>query len=664
MLPQSHYRAGGQDSLRQNNLAAVLNHLRQRAPISRALLAEITGLNRTTITRMVRDHIEHKFVREVGLQSSNTGRPSILLELNPDAGYIISAQIGANYIAVMCSKLVPDVIWRRHERIRPEMGQQAILDRLLALLSQADAAGRSPPGAAHGAPVVRPFVFAALAVSAALAIRAQGGDRMNPRCQRMGWQVTAVLLIIATLLSACTAAPPQVVVQTAVVTAPPEVQTVVVLATQAAEATAGGAQLDGVTLNPDVSAQIEMWHFWASPVRRNAIRRIIAMCTGNTQAALPNITVVDTVKPFGDIWTANVAAVAAGSGMPDVIISDRPTLPKDAADGIYTSLQEWADRDGVSREQFYDWAWDQTLFEGQTYGIPFETDVRVLFYNKQLFEAAGLDPNDPPDTWDEVWAAADVLDVKNDDGSYARIGFFPLWNAGWEFWMYNNDADPIADDGTPQLNSPNAVETLEWVKTWVDRYGGWQELQNFRAQFGAPPNDIFMSNGMAMFTDIAGYNSQLQFYRPRADTNGDLQITGDDARMDWGIAMLPHDEDADAGNWSGGFSMSIPRGAKNAEAAWEFIKCASATQGQASWARDTYAIPPHNAAASDPVLRADPAWEVIDQALEVSTGGVYVAKYPNWTEQINQRLEQVWLGELSAQEALDQAQQAVEDAIK
>ena len=87
--------------------------------------------------------------------------------------------------------------------------------------------------------------------------------------------------------------------------------------------------------NTDVSGDIEIWHFWASPVRRNGLKRIIAMC----QQKLPNITVTDTVKPFGDIWTANVAAVAAGSGMPDVIVSDRPTLPKDAADGVYMSCR-------------------------------------------------------------------------------------------------------------------------------------------------------------------------------------------------------------------------------------------------------------------------------------------------------------------------------------
>ena len=179
-------------------------------------------------------------------------------------------------------------------------------------------------------------------------------------------------------------------------------------------------------------------------------------------------------------------------------------------------LQEFADRDNITRDQLYDWAWDQTLFEDQTYGIPFETDVRVLFWNKQLFEEAGLDPNKPPTTWDELWEYADKLDKKNADGTYDRIAFFPLWNAGFNpFWAYLNNAPLIDAEGNPVINSPEAVETLEWIKRWVDRYGGWQALQDYRAKSGAPPNDLFMGNGVAMFTDIFGYNSQLEFYRPR-----------------------------------------------------------------------------------------------------------------------------------------------------
>lgn len=478
------------------------------------------------------------------------------------------------------------------------------------------------------------------------------------------WRLATGLIIGSLLLAACAAPTPE----TVVVTSPPEVivqtqvveQTSVVRETQVVEVevTAVPETGDGPVLNPDVSGEVELWHFWASPVRRNALRRVIALC----QAKLPNITVTEVVKPFGDLWTANVAAVAAGSGMPDVIVSDRPTLPKDAADGVYMNLQEWADRDNVTRDQFYDWAWDQTLYEGATYGLPHETDVSVLFYNKTLFEAAGLDPNDPPETWAEVEAAADVLDVQNDDGTYARIGFFPLWNRGVDVWQYTNDAAMIADDGTVQINNENMVETVEWIKSWVDRYGGWEAVREFDAANAAAPNDNFMSSRVAMRVDIFGYNSFLEFYRPRTNLDNDGD-PNNDPRTDWGVALLPHNEGAASGTWSGGFSMSIPTGADGAEAAWEFMKCATGAEGQSSWARDTQAQPTNVAAAEDPVLAGSPLWAIVDDALATSTGGVFVQDYSNWTEQLNQRWEQVWSGELTPQEALDEAQAAVAEQV-
>ena len=154
----------------------------------------------------------------------------------------------------------------------------------------------------------------------------------------------------------------------------------------------------GPIYNTNASGTVEFWHFWASPVRQNAIRRVIGMC----QQKLPKITVVDRIVPFGDIWTANVAAVAAGAGMPDVIVSDRPHLKQDAADGVFMSLQKWADRDNVNRDQFYNWSWDQAVYDGEVYGIPHETDVNVLFYNKNLFRQAGLNPDRPPRTWERA----------------------------------------------------------------------------------------------------------------------------------------------------------------------------------------------------------------------------------------------------------------------
>jgi len=411
--------------------------------------------------------------------------------------------------------------------------------------------------------------------------------------------------------------------------------------------TAAGA--GGVTLNADVSGQVDLWHFWGSPVRRNAIRRVIAIC----QQQLPNIQITETFKPFGDIYTAHLAAVAAGTGMADVIVEDLGQLPARAADGVDQNLQELAARDGITGDAFWPITWEKTQYEGNTYGVPFETDVRVLYYNKTAFKDAGLDPEKPPATWDELEQYADQLDIINGD-TIERMGFSPMIGNGVPgIWGWTNGFVPVSEDGTITVNTPEHVETLEWVKSWIDRYGGWQNHQNFRANFASPPNDPFMSGKVAMHVDINGYSSQLIAFRPRI-TNA----AGEQVEMEWGVAPVPYNKEQATA--SGGFALAVPSGSPNVEAAWEFIKCATGPEAQASWARDTYSMPARVEAASDPTLTADPNWQLFVDAMEYTKTNPFVPEYPNWEQELGNRYEQIWTGEVPIQQALDEAQQAIE----
>ena len=143
---QFRYRTGDQALVRQINLSVIMHQLRENAPISRAALAEMTGLNKSTVSSLVRELIERQFVREVGLESPGAGRGAgrlaMLLTLDPGAGYVASLEIGVDFLLAICTNFAPEVIWRKSEEIKPEMGQQVIVDRALALLHQAVEAGR------------------------------------------------------------------------------------------------------------------------------------------------------------------------------------------------------------------------------------------------------------------------------------------------------------------------------------------------------------------------------------------------------------------------------------------------------------------------------------------------------------------------------------------
>jgi glucokinase-like ROK family protein len=143
MSHKSRYRTGDHALIRQINLSAILYHLRESAPISRAALAEITGLNKTTVSSLVGELIEKQFVHEAGLESGAVGRRAMLLKLNPAVGCIVSGEIGVDFIAVIAADFAAEVIWRYQTRINPAMGQDAIVKQTVALLKQAVEKGSS-----------------------------------------------------------------------------------------------------------------------------------------------------------------------------------------------------------------------------------------------------------------------------------------------------------------------------------------------------------------------------------------------------------------------------------------------------------------------------------------------------------------------------------------
>lgn len=137
MSQRPDLRTGDQALVREINLSVIMKHLREHAPISRAALAEMTGLNKTTVSSLVTELTERQFVHEVGLDSSGIGRPAMLLELNPEAGSIVSAEIGVDFISVIRTDFAPVITWQYKESIDSKVGYRTIIDRAIVLLHEA-----------------------------------------------------------------------------------------------------------------------------------------------------------------------------------------------------------------------------------------------------------------------------------------------------------------------------------------------------------------------------------------------------------------------------------------------------------------------------------------------------------------------------------------------
>jgi glucokinase-like ROK family protein len=123
--------------VRETNLSLVLRLIHQEAPISRAQLAVRAGLNKSTISSLVDDLLDRRLIHETGINSAGKGRPATLLEINPKAGWILGAELGVDFVAVVLTDFVGNILWRKQVGTDPAESLEKTLDQTLALVGEA-----------------------------------------------------------------------------------------------------------------------------------------------------------------------------------------------------------------------------------------------------------------------------------------------------------------------------------------------------------------------------------------------------------------------------------------------------------------------------------------------------------------------------------------------
>lgn len=128
---------GDQEKVRKINKSIVMNILRLHAPISRARVANITGLNRGTVSNIINALIEEGLVSENEQEDSKIGRPGILLGLRPDGGAVIGLEIGVDFITILLTNFVAATLWESRVEINPSQSQTGIISQAEQLVEQA-----------------------------------------------------------------------------------------------------------------------------------------------------------------------------------------------------------------------------------------------------------------------------------------------------------------------------------------------------------------------------------------------------------------------------------------------------------------------------------------------------------------------------------------------
>lgn len=313
---------------------------------------------------------------------------------------------------------------------------------------------------------------------------------------------------------------------------------------------------------------VTFWH-GSTDVEQEALEEIVRAF--NEQQ--PDVKVEAVyIAQQGEGQNEKLLAAIAGGNPPDVAYFDRFEVGSWVAQGSLTDLTEYADQDNIEDNNYYEYAINEAKYEGKLYGLPMDTDARLLFYNKDHFKEAGLDPENPPKKIAELEEVAEKLTIKKGN-RFERIGFIPWYGQGWMYtwgWVFGGE---FYDEDTGQVTAddPKIVEALQWMTDYAQEYG-IENLTAFTDSAGSGAESPFLTGQISMVVTVPSMVGSIKKYKPD---------------LNYGVAPIPTPTGDDFTTWAGGWSFVIPKGAQNEEAAWEFMKFAAGPEGQKIYSEKT-----------------------------------------------------------------------------
>jgi multiple sugar transport system substrate-binding protein len=277
-----------------------------------------------------------------------------------------------------------------------------------------------------------------------------------------------------------------------------------------------------------------------------------------------------------------------------------------AENGLLATFDDLIQRDNFDMSLFHPAGVALGQYKGMTYGMPWQLDQIMFFWNKQQFRDAGLDPDKAPTTLEEVYALAPKLTQYDAAGNITRLGMLPIkpgsrkmaWMSLWGPSLYDATTNKITADDPKMIASMTELQKL-----W-NLYGDPAKVDEFMATLGdaLSPDDPFLKGQVSMMLDgdwRTGY---------------EVRYTDNVYGVDFGVAPIPVPASMPeryGANYYYGMCLVTPYNAPHPEETWEAIKYLLSYDVDVMIIRDMWNLPVNIKALEEPTLRDNmPGWSV------------------------------------------------------
>ncbi len=290
---------------------------------------------------------------------------------------------------------------------------------------------------------------------------------------------------------------------------------------------------------------------------------------------------------------------------------------------------------------------------GKTWGAPFQRSTVVLYWNKELFKEAGLDPEKPPQTWDEQVAFAEKLTKRDASGNVTQWGI-QIPSSGFPYWLFQGLATQAGailanPEGTQTFyDKPEVIEALQY---WVDLSRKHKVHPPGIVEWGTTPKDFFERKVAMMWT-----------------TTGNLTNVRNNAKFPFGVAMLPAGKRRGSPTGGGNFYISKKASPAEQQAAFQFIKWITTPERAAQWSIDTGYVAVRPDAYDTPAMKKYvgefPQAAVARDQLEFAVAELSTHENQRVTKALNDGLQAALTGAKQPAQAMKDAQAEAERILK
>ncbi|MEL6436360.1 MAG: ABC transporter substrate-binding protein [Pseudomonadota bacterium] len=405
-----------------------------------------------------------------------------------------------------------------------------------------------------------------------------------------------------------------------------------------------GIALALATTTALAETKIEFWHAFSGN-NGSAVDELAAQFN----ASQDDYEIVPVYTGNYTEGTQKLQAAIAGNTAPGLVMLEITRYGLFADRGALEPLQPYIDQVGAEwLDQVRPFALEASKYLGESYVVPFNVSTPVMYYNKDAFAAAGLDPEQPPKTWDELLEMAKTLTIKEGD-EVTQWGIAPP--PQWVRWAMTNQAgggwvDPA--DNSVQIDMPDSIRAYQTAADWVNVHN----VSSKEAALDEKVSDEYFISGRAI----------IEF-----DSTGGLTRQLNDAPFDLGVAPLPCDKVCAAP--IGGATLGIVSAASQEakDGAWEFIRYVTTSENSGYIFTATGYLPIIKGAIetenAKEVIAKNPEYLVANNQLEIAFARARPPAMPAIRSEEPAIWQEIVLEQKTAEEALTEFADAMRNMM-